>query len=679
MKRHFTKAKSFTLLSFLCAALGIGVISLGGNARNAISTKASSSHTVTADAFRFRVWNGQGGYVYGSSATVLNYVDNLQWDNDFALTDEFNTLSNKYSLKTSVASDVWSFTSGTEQNLGFVIYYSSDTYLNFYLKWSTNTYNSFAEGVWRNHVGGSTTGAYQYSKNGGEFTTGNDFVDVWSDGAWTSSLGGSSINLRNSSYFGLDEGFDMEMVVERTSFNSRLVDKIYFVVTGLTTDKSASLTAYSPIYYMDAATNPCGNGVNATAYRKPNIGFYSYNNGTVKFSNTVFTDLAAADSAATFETIGSVDQSVTSTSITQESLAQYNGSLVTSDLATESEKVIMTADVSGNAGGIWGIDLGFAYYFDANNFVNIFFNYEEGLNYIRDVAIVACVDGSRSGTSQIARDPWDEYADMVQTPQNIADTLPYTLNFSDFGGFTTDLNMTNGFNLNNYRSEADNHLISTGFKLGFIKTRTTYKSRIVDEFQLFITARGTDNIIHNWYTAPFAFDGFTYPKGGSASSLINSRASIGFYSIGAGDVTFSNITFNGGEVTVGYTNRQLTREFVNDFMHPEVAVSDSGTGLCKTEGWYADAKAEWVNNLSDEVKALFTSDSEFTAYYQRLQAWATANGESLNDSYQFVNARISILNISSIEFWQITIVVTSILAVTTLVAFIAYKRKNKNN
>ena len=69
--------------------------------------------------------------------------------------------------------------------------------------------------------------------------------------------------------------------------------------------------------------------------------------------------------------------------------------------------------------------------------------------------------------------------------------------------------------------------------------------------------------------------------------------------------------------------------FGDTYMHPEIEESDIGTGLCTSEGWYADAKAAFMG--MDEYKRAVMYD--FPEYYgwvlTRLAAWARANGDSL--------------------------------------------------
>ncbi|MCQ3035897.1 MAG: Ig-like domain-containing protein, partial [Bacilli bacterium] len=72
----------------------------------------------------------------------------------------------------------------------------------------------------------------------------------------------------------------------------------------------------------------------------------------------------------------------------------------------------------------------------------------------------------------------------------------------------------------------------------------------------------------------------------------------------------------------------VVQAFVDANMHMSETANEN---KCVTEGWYATAK-EALNALTAEQRAIFASDAQFAAAYSRLQAWATANGESLTIS-----------------------------------------------
>ena len=70
----------------------------------------------------------------------------------------------------------------------------------------------------------------------------------------------------------------------------------------------------------------------------------------------------------------------------------------------------------------------------------------------------------------------------------------------------------------------------------------------------------------------------------------------------------------------------MAGEFVEKHMNVEISPEDSGTGLCKTDGWYDDAEAAF-NTLPEEVRNAFVSNPAFDDYKERLTAWAAANGK----------------------------------------------------
>ena len=66
------------------------------------------------------------------------------------------------------------------------------------------------------------------------------------------------------------------------------------------------------------------------------------------------------------------------------------------------------------------------------------------------------------------------------------------------------------------------------------------------------------------------------------------------------DYVFVNVLSNIGNCT-------LLQDFVRDYMHPEVAVTDAGTGACTTSGWYNAAKVKF-NAMSNADKVVFIND-----------------------------------------------------------------------
>ena len=119
--------------------------------------------------------------------------------------------------------------------------------------------------------------------------------------------------------------------------------------------------------------------------------------------------------------------------------------------------------------------------------------------------------------------------------------------------------------------------------------------------------------------------------------------------------------------------------FGANFMHPEIETSETGTGQCTTEGWYAAAKAEYMG--WDEYKRAVMYDYR-EAYYgwvlDRLAAWAAANGDVLS-GWNIVQASSSHSIISMFNDNYSAILVITICASFSLMIvglfFVIRKRK----
>ena len=96
--------------------------------------------------------------------------------------------------------------------------------------------------------------------------------------------------------------------------------------------------------------------------------------------------------------------------------------------------------------------------------------------------------------------------------------------------------------------------------------------------------------------------------------------------------------------------------FVNDFMHPEIETTDSGTGKCSSEGWYLSAK-EAYGKLSENQKKMFDTLDGYKDMKARFDAWAavadTGTGlfsisSSSNNNSMIVIVCMSLILIASV-------------------------------
>lgn len=142
------------------------------------------------------------------------------------------------------------------------------------------------------------------------------------------------------------------------------------------------------------------------------------------------------------------------------------------------------------------------------------------------------------------------------------------------------------------------------------------------------------------------------------------------------DIEFRHVS----GTTMDYGCVNTVNDFCNNALKMDsVPTTDSGTGKCASEGWYSEAKEQYLNLLQKD-KTLFNSDESYADARARLSAWALANGEVFNNG-SFVTASNSIAFATSDNDYQIAIFVIitiSIIAITSLI-IIRKKRSIKDN
>ena len=631
-----------------------------------------------ADLARFKL-----RYVVGTGASLSATASKLTytggWNSNFAVTDQFNTLSKSYSLKAHIEAPTW--VNGGDDYFGAAIYYDADNYITFLLKWNNDCATSIADGVWLNKVNGSTNGVYASAKQGGAWEDRGEFLDVWTDwSGWSETQDGANVNLRDNSRILLNEGFDLTLNVDRVTHLGRLGDKISVKIDATAADGVTPKSFYSPSYIVDAATNPKGTGELKFATINPQIGYVT-NKSNIEISDVEFTDNAAVQHNAKFETIGENMACDVRVDLDRNALAYRSNALFadyafTFDLPTASdETLVFSADLDGTSGITADTGVGFFYWLDNLNYVMMYVKWDGTRNAPAEVVTVAVVNGNNGGdiaAAQIARDPWDPYADKGF----------WTSHFSDYSGFATDAGYVCGYdgNFNSMRSETDTVTLQTGFNLALIRARRTYASRLADTFQIKITGNGLDGKVHNWYTPIYAFDGFTYPKGAAeASAAINKAPVLGFLNYNVGTVEYSNIRFNGGEVQVDLTDRQYVRNFSKDALEMNTipTTDHSDTGHCRAV-WTSVKTA--YNALTADQKALLMTDVEFADAKARLEAWATANGETINSTTYIIasNPTSKTFDDSNINKGNNAILIVCVIAaisVASLLVLVLLKKK----
>ena len=133
-------------------------------------------------------------------------------------------------------------------------------------------------------------------------------------------------------------------------------------------------------------------------------------------------------------------------------------------------------------------------------------------------------------------------------------------------------------------------------------------------------------------------------------------------------------------------NKTVNDCFADQFMHmsdydPELETkgTDNGVGTCST--YYPIAKAMF-NNMSTTQRGYFVSNSglgqDYHDAYERLIAWATANGDSLNASNQLVQAsRITPFG-NNENNSTVIIVIISLISISAIGGYFFLRRKKAN-
>lgn len=665
----------FGVTSFLITTvLGFGLVTSLHTQKTHLKAEALAAETVDYSRFKLRCVDTNVPGVLVNNADSLDYTG--VWDSSFAVSDQFDTLAKSYSLKATIRNASW--TNGNNDWFGFAVYYDNTTYIKFSLKWNNDCANSIAEAVIHNHVGGGWSGVDAISIDGAAWTNRDEWTDLWSDGMWYDSTGLTKVNLRTSSRILLSDGFDITLNVERKEHLGRLADVMRFKIDALAIDGVTPATYYSPTVALDSATNPKGAGESVYVGIKPQIGFFGNGVGTVHVSDVEFTVNAAQNYTAGFETIGLCPvATVENNKVTYQSTDKFNGIFMAYGLPNESVFEFSSHISSASTGFVAGMQIGFIYFLDYNNYIYLYYEWgtstDGTYNGIVIAQAVVVANGQNAGTAQWARDPWDAYADT---------TFPID-NWNDFGGHVTDASypcVVDG-NFNTMRSEQT--LVPTdGFDLGLIRGRKNFGGRLVDELTLRISGVGTDGKIHNWYSSALCFDAFTYPKGGEASSLINTQPIVGVYNYAAGALEYSKFKFNGVPVDVNYSDRQAVRNFVVDNLH--LADYTTEQGWCKDEEhhYYLTAKTAF-NALGADQKTLFMTDAEFAAANARYEAWAVANNDAApydnnNAIVSVLNGGIFIINNDGDSLNVVTFLIIVIVGVTSINAYLIIKKRKRN-
>lgn len=661
--------KIFTLSSFI----SLSNISINTTSKQLLLTppqkNLNASNEVTTDYNAFAIRGYATSSPVGTISASITSIDYLgAWDSNFAISDQFDTRANNYSLKTHVYNSSWS--SGDDMGTGFCIYYNDNNYITFVLKWTGS--NTITDAYFLNHVNGNTNEVYASAlMPDGEFKTQGTFNSV----SWLKE-DGSEISPSGNTVIDISVGFDMSMYVERTTYKDRVIDAIYFKLDIYEADGITPLTIYTPKYAIDAMSAPLG-VTSSIFYQKPQIGFMNYNmTSAITYSDIEFNNLNSdifdtkMTRMGTTPTKGYIDLDNNALIYNNNN---FNTSFLTFDLVTSSTSSLdLEAKVIGSKGNENDTQLGFVYYFDESNYATFYLKWNGSLDTIYSLVGLIKVDGKTNNVTYMARNPWE--TELKET--NDCFNGEFIEAKTDYSGWISDSNepMYQYNNFNNFQSQ-NTLTISSGFTFGFQRIRTSYANKEVDAFQVRVSAIGIDNIYHNWYSPTICIDAFTYPCNSDIASSNKDKAPIiGFYAYNTNEITLSDIKYNGKEVNLSYSDLESARNFVNRYMHMDDYTENKGYCKDNDHHYYSSAKEGW-EALSEEVRAIITNEEEFDLAYKRLLAWARANNDNL-DSTITVNTNLITKSDKKTPLSIITLL--SLLTITGTSSILIFTKKKEN-
>lgn len=136
---------------------------------------------------------------------------------------------------------------------------------------------------------------------------------------------------------------------------------------------------------------------------------------------------------------------------------------------------------------------------------------------------------------------------------------------------------------------------------------------------------------------------FRLKSSASATRALSYREGYDFRSYSTTNITNGSTSYYDLELFAAessgatYDDATVVENFINAYMQPSVLPDDKGTGSCLGEnGWYKTALAHIQSDLNDAQRLIFKND--YSAYYERMQAWAIANQETFEIDAQGIVA-----------------------------------------
>lgn len=163
--------------------------------------------------------------------------------------------------------------------------------------------------------------------------------------------------------------------------------------------------------------------------------------------------------------------------------------------------------------------------------------------------------------------------------------------------------------------------------------------------------------------------------------LANSTSSITISASSNNRICIQSITFYVNTTTsvdIGHTEDCVGLEsFIDEFMHMDYV---DNLGYCKDNEhhYYSTAKTAF-NALNSHQRSLFTSNSAYLTEWNRLSAWATANGDSLNSSTLLATKRINIINNLIDDKASIIVIIgVSVLFIAAISSYLLFRKRKEN-
>lgn len=140
-------------------------------------------------------------------------------------------------------------------------------------------------------------------------------------------------------------------------------------------------------------------------------------------------------------------------------------------------------------------------------------------------------------------------------------------------------------------------------------------------------------------------------------------------------VTWDAGTVNEYSIFSAMLDYDLVQLFIDTYMHMNDYKSQLGYCADSEHHYYATAKAAY-NALDDELKEQLNTDELYQDAFNRLKAWAAANGDQINSSYEIVSlGRIYFADVNSNSGIIIVTVISSLIACLGITAFFLKKKK----